>query len=155
MTTSTVSNPMSGQFADGATARTFLLAGNARITVVSERTGARFTFRVSTPKQGRPGQAKPHFVAVLTGANNETDYEFFGTVFEATKFVASSRSRISKDAPSAKAWAWAWEALSKGELPKSCQVFHEGRCGRCGRCLTVPESVASGFGPECITKMAG
>jgi len=29
-------------------------------------------------------------------------------------------------------------------------VFHEGACGRCGRTLTVPESIASGFGPECI-----
>jgi len=27
------------------------------------------------------------------------------------------------------------------------------RCGRCGRVLTVPESVESGFGPECIGRL--
>jgi hypothetical protein len=30
-------------------------------------------------------------------------------------------------------------------------VWHEGRCGRCGRKLTVPESIESGFGPECAS----
>lgn len=29
-------------------------------------------------------------------------------------------------------------------------VHHEGRCCRCGKRLTVPESVKSGWGPECI-----
>src|SRR5882672_9405186 len=35
------------------------------------------------------------------------------------------------------------------------EIWHSGSCGRCGRTLTVPESVLSGFGPECINKMKG
>lgn len=34
------------------------------------------------------------------------------------------------------------------------EIWHEGKCGRCGRQLTVPESIESGFGPECV-KMIG
>jgi hypothetical protein len=29
-------------------------------------------------------------------------------------------------------------------------VWHEGSCARCGKKLTVPESIESGFGPECV-----
>jgi hypothetical protein len=42
------------------------------------------------------------------------------------------------------------ESIAKGALPSGWEFRHEGRCGRCGRTLTVPESIDSGFGPECI-----
>jgi hypothetical protein len=48
------------------------------------------------------------------------------------------------------AFAWFWDRLRNGNLPEQVEVHHEGRCGRCGRALTVPESIESGFGPECI-----
>ena len=35
------------------------------------------------------------------------------------------------------------------------EVWHEGRCGRCNRALTVPESIASGIGPECAKHVLG
>jgi hypothetical protein len=34
-----------------------------------------------------------------------------------------------------------------------CEVYHEGRCGRCNRKLTVPESIETGLGPECASKL--
>ncbi len=127
-------------------ARRFALGGNARITAVSKKTGTRFTYRIR-----RPAEDKPWFVQALTGSDNEGDYTFFGTIFADGAFRPSAKSRITPDAPSVKAFAWIWSQLrADGELPDTLDLHHEGRCGRCGRALTVPESIESGFGPECI-----
>lgn len=122
--------------------RQFMLAGNATITVVNEQTGNRFTFKVRQPAKG-----KPHFVQVLTGPDNTSDYTFLGTIFNAQDYRHGKRSSISQNAPSAKVFGWFWSHLDN--LPAQVHVYHEGRCGRCGRKLTVPESIQSGFGPEC------
>jgi hypothetical protein len=127
-------------------ARKFALGGNARITAVSKATGARFTFRLR-----RPSEDKPTFVQVLTGSDNESSYTFLGTIFADGSFRYSPKSAIGPDAPSAKAFPWVWNQIqTDGDLPETLDLHHEGRCGRCGRALTVPESIESGFGPECI-----
>lgn len=132
-------------------ARQFILAGNSRFTVVSKKTGTRFTYRVR-----RPSDNTPWFVQVLTGSNNDSDYTFFGTIFSDARFSHSKKSVITTEAPSAKAFAWLWSQLSvDGEIPAHAEVYHEGRCGRCARALTDPESIESGYGPECIQKVRG
>ena len=131
----------------------FILAGNARFTIVSRKTGTRFTYRVrKAAKDGYGVQDHPWFVAVLTGSNNETDYTFFTSIF-GHQLRHGRRASISPEAPSAKAFAWFWAHLQKGNLPEGLEVHHEGRCGRCGRSLTVPESIESGFGPECAGRI--
>jgi hypothetical protein len=60
---------------------------------------------------------------------------------------------ISRDAPSARAFDWTWRHIARGIMPDALEIWHEGRCGRCARRLTVPESIAQGFGPECIGKI--
>ena len=138
------------RFEDGAATLLFATAGKARLTLVSRRSGTRFTYSIERPKaQG------PLFVAVLNGPSNETDYAFLGTLFgnaNPLHFVHGSKSRIGSDAPSAKAFAWAWRSIGRGALPPDCEVFHEGRCGKCGRVLTTPESVMSGIGPVCAAR---
>ena len=129
--------------------RTFVLGGNARVTLVSERTGARFTYRVRASKDGRV-----NFVALLSGSDNDSDYEFLGTIFADGAYRPGRKSRVSPDAPSAKAFDWVWRRLAADIMPTEVQVWHEGRCGRCGRALTVPESIATGFGPVCAEKVA-
>lgn len=132
----------------------FVLAGNAIVTLHSEKTGAHFTYRVRRPKDSSL-IAPVWFVQVLTGPSNEDDYEHLGVIRPAANLTGLSyshgvRSRIRADAPSAVAISWALRRLlAKQPLP-SCQILNEGRCGRCGRRLTVPESIQSGFGPECI-----
>jgi hypothetical protein len=123
----------------------FILAGNARVTVVSKKSQARFTYRVR-----RPAGDKPWFVSVLTGSDNENDYTFFGTIFANMELRHSRKSSIGEEAPSVVAFRWLFSHLLRGNLPETVEVHHEGRCGRCGRALTVPESIESGFGPECI-----
>ena len=135
---------------DGTKAKRFLLAGNARVTLVSAATGRRFTYSIKSKKMD-DGKIF-HFVGLLTGPSNESDYSFLGTIFDSSKFAHGRKSKIHPTAPSAKAFGWAWSHLATGALPPSCEVHHEGRCGRCGRALTVPESIESGLGPVCATK---
>jgi len=149
---------VSGRIENGLDARTFILGGNATVTLASERTGARFTYAVKAPTKPTENGGlvidhsndAPRFVKVLTGSDNEADYQFLGTIFPDGRFVHGRKSRIGLGAPSAKAFAWSWQHLNVGRVPEGLQVWHEGRCGRCGRKLTVPSSIASGFGPECI-----
>jgi hypothetical protein len=129
----------------------FITAGNALFTLENTVTGNRFTFRVR-----QPDDDKPHFVSVLTGADNESDYTFLGTIFEGLRYRHGRRSAIAPTAPSARAIDWLLRLLSKkADLPAIVRVCHCGKCGRCGRTLTVPESVDTGFGPECARILKG
>ena len=73
-----------------------------------------------------------------------------------TSWLEQKRSRLAQDAPSAKAFEWLFRQLSAGHpLPPQVRLCHCGKCGRCGKTLTVPHSVESGFGPECIKAIEG
>lgn len=137
---------MQSAILDRSKISTFLLSGNAIATVANVKSGNRFTYRVRQCKN----DAALAFVQVLSGPDNTSDYAYLGTI-RAGQYAHGTKSRISDDAPSAKAFAWLWE--HKTALPACVEVYHEGRCGRCGRVLTVPESVMSGYGPECINKI--
>jgi hypothetical protein len=136
-----------GQITDPIRARQFIRAGRAIFTLVSKTTGARFTYNVNASEDGNV-----HFVAVLRGSDNSGDYDYLGTI-RRDLFAHGKKSRIAADAKSAAAFKWVWQALSQGHMPRTIEFWHEGACGRCGRRLTVPASIESGFGPECITKV--
>lgn len=147
--------PLRGRL-DPTTAPAFMLAGCADVTLQNDETGSRFTYRISAPKKDTPRggrvidrEAEVRFVAVLTGQDNEADYTYLGTIRNGGPYAHGRKSRVSEDAPSVEVFAWAWERLLAGDLPPTVSVWHEGRCGRCSRKLTVPESVATGYGPEC------
>lgn len=140
-----------------ASVRAFALAGNATLTLLSRASGTRFTYRIRV-KRGQSPADTPLFVGVLTGPENESHYDFLGTIFPDGRTTVppyrhGMRSRISREAPSAKAFAWFWRATEAGHVPESVEVWHEGKCGRCGRKLTVPESIEAGIGPECAQLM--
>lgn len=154
----------------------FVFGGAARFTVVSKKTGARYTYRLQLPKDKivtegdvkrweTPGGPKgvyppasreegPFFVKVLTGDDNESSYTFAGTVRRPRSgayYTHSRKSAIGPVAPSVVAFEWFLKQLRDRNAAslEQCEVFHDGTCGRCGRALTVPESVASGLGPIC------
>jgi len=60
--------------------RSYILGGDATITVVSKTTGTRYTYRIRVKKDAE--QPSIHFVSVLVGAENTSDYTFLGTVFD-------------------------------------------------------------------------
>ncbi len=138
----------------------FILAGNATFTVTSKRTGARFTFKVQKSKDG--GR---HYAKLLTGPDNENNFQYFGTIFNASNFRHGNPDKtvITQNAPSAQAFAWLWQHLDNAPVKINGQVVdrpldlvevhHEGKCCRCGRKLTVPRSVELGYGEECASLM--
>ena len=128
----------------------FALAGKAIFTISNPATGGRFTFKVRRKAEGSPA-----FVSVLTGTNNQDDYTYLGTVFADGTYRHGRKSTIRESAPSARAFAWLWPRALAKAVPPTLSVQHEGRCGRCGRPLTVPESIDTGFGPECAGKVFG
>ncbi len=152
---------MRGEFKDAHVLMQFLQAGKAVFTVRSSKSGERLTFMLERPKQQRAGQdAKPIFVSVLSGADNTSQYTFIGTIFPNEgewSWRHSYKSHVTNSAASAKVIAWLVHCINtdRSKILTQAQVWHEGRCGRCGRKLTVPESIESGFGPECISKMKG
>ena len=122
----------------------FILAGNARITFRSARSGTRFSYRVKASDDG-----KVHFVAVLAGYDNDSDYRYIGIIKNGRFIHGRDKAFANANAPSVLAFGWAFKNLSHEKLPETLEVFHQGRCGRCGRTLTVPESIESGLGPVC------
>jgi len=127
----------------------FMLAGKATFTVSNPETGNHFTYRVRAKDIGE-GRTL-HFVQVLTGPDNESSYSYLGTIFEGTTYKHGRKSRISESAPSARAFEWVFSRITTGEDLKGVCVQH---AGRCGRKLTVPESISTGFGPECASLLA-
>jgi hypothetical protein len=124
----------------------FVLSGKAFFTLVSKKTGARFTYRVAPPKDG----VGIHFVNVLVGPDNWTNYKYFGHIRDG-KFAVGKKSKIDASAPSVQAFAWFWKNLDT--CLSQMDFWHEGKCGKCGKKLTVPASVSCGFGPECADAM--
>jgi len=142
---------MRGQLTTAQDAVAFMLAGKSTVTIVSGKTGARFTYRISATPDG-----SAHFVGLLTGPDNSADYKYLGRISRGIFWCGRKVPRpgdITRDAPSAKAFDWSWRAIARGAMPAHLEIWHEGRCGRCGRKLTVPSSIAHGFGPECLGKL--
>jgi hypothetical protein len=142
---------MRGRLLDPLDAERFALAGKATLTLVSTKTGNRFTYRVSISPDGAC-----HFVALLNGPDNSTDYKYLGRIARSIFWEGRKTPRagdIGRDAPSMKAFAFAWKAIMQGSIPSTLEIWHEGHCGRCNRKLTVPSSIKHGFGPECFGKL--
>ena len=151
---------MAGALTTSIDLRRFLLAGHAIVTVKSRKTGSRFTFKFSRPDE-EPNQPRerPIWVRVLSGADNNSDYAYLGTVWIDAQGIWAYRhgrkSRVAENAPSVAAAKWFIAILQRdpAKLFETAEIWHEGRCGRCGRRLTVPESISTGFGPECAGKV--
>lgn len=145
----------------GTIGRDFITAGRAIFTISNETSGERYTFKVTrkdpdaTSQGGQYRQATVWFVALLTGPDNEADYNYMGLLVPTTGQVRLTRaSRYLPETKPVKVFNFFIPRIFAGRgLPAGYAVRHEGKCGRCGRTLTVPESIDSGFGPECAGKI--
>lgn len=126
----------------------FLFAGKAKITLINTNTGNRYTYRIK-----KLDDKNLWFVSLLTGSDNETDYEFFGTIFDYDKFSVrhSKKSRLTVESTGVKVFNWFLK--HRNNLPSNVEVWHNGYCAKCGRMLTVPSSIQAGFGPKCLTTL--
>lgn len=122
-------------------ALSFILAGKAIVTFFNTQSDNRFTFKIKKAKEGNI-----YFVSVLT---NPDTYQYVGTMIDGV-FKLGKKSKISGEAQSIKVFDYVTKKLKANTLPNFIEIWHEGKCGRCGRALTVPSSIESGLGPECI-----
>lgn len=142
-------------------ARVFALAGNAIITLQSNKTGNHFTYKVQAKKEEDPlvksgaitrpdGHNPVWFVKVLSqGSADEGEWTYLG-IITSRGFTTTKASKHMIDTPSVKAFNYFWTVQNLDQLT----IRHEGRCGRCGRTLTHPESIDLGIGPECAGKIS-
>lgn len=130
---------------DNKSALKFMFAGKSIFTFLNTKTGNRFTFKIKKAKD-----SNLFFVSVLT---NPDTYTYVGTCLEG-QYKQGKKSKISKDAQSVKVFEYVLGKLKSNTLPDFVEVWHEGFCGKCGRRLTVPQSIESGLGPECIKKLS-
>jgi hypothetical protein len=165
-----------GKLATWGAVSEFIFGGNATFTLVSLKTGARFTYKVRAKKADvercerelalqrlmrdngvlltfePPSVDVTYFVNLLRGPNNERDFAYMGVLRKPARFFRTAASgKVGRGAPACKALLWFLDAMARGRgvLGKTLEVWHEGRCACCGRKLTVPESIASGFGEHC------
>ena len=123
----------------------FMFAGNSTATFVNTKTDNRFTFKLKQKKD-----SNLFFVSVLTSPDV---YTYIGTVING-QFKHGRKSKINKDAQSVRVFEYVFKNLLSASLPEFIEVWHEGRCGKCGRTLTVPSSIATGLGPECVKSIS-
>ena len=143
------------QFKTAESALGFMMAGKATVTLVSKKTGTRFTYQIRQADSGNDAQTDLYFIGLLRGPNNEADYSYLGRIAKGIVYIGRKMPKpgdIGRDAPSALAFDYAWQHLGRSQIPPLLEIWHEGKCGRCNRKLTVPASIAAGIGPECATK---
>lgn len=127
----------------------FILAGNAKFTFLNRISGNRFTYNVKALEDN----PNLHFVSVLSGSDNENSYRYIGIITNKTDFKITKKSTVKEDTDCFKVFKYVFTHLIMNDLPEFIEIYHEGTCGRCGRTLTVPESIASGLGPECAKRV--
>lgn len=133
---------------DPAEALAFVLGGKAKFTLVSKRSGVRFTFKVASSDN-----PDLHFVHLRTGKWDDADEEpwtYVGVIREGRYFDLTRKSQLLGTSDPIKAIKWAMVQLAAGKLPADqLEFWHEGQCAACGLPLTNPESIKRGFGPDC------
>lgn len=135
---------------DSAAILKFMTAGKATFTLRSRESGVRYTYKMTK----KDGSDDFWFVNRLSGPDNNDDYFYIGYVRQVRGegFLAFGAKAGRGHEISVKAFEWYLCRLQQKpeHAIASVEFWHEGRCGRCNRKLTVPESIESGFGPECI-----
>lgn len=158
---------MSGRVTDLRVARQFFRpTGATLVTVVSGRTGSRFTYEIKPKESNLIAEGKPigkvWFVDLLTGPNNRKDFSALAVLTERSGRLCwhhAGASSISADAPSAQALRWVVQAIVDAPDDRAAsalakiELWHEGKCARCGRRLSRPDSITLGMGPECAERM--
>jgi len=131
--------------------KTFIKAGRAKFTLKDKISGKRFTFKVT---QHHDKEQHLYIVSVLTGTDNNNDYTYLG-LLDDNGFRETHRSRVGYMYKNTRdAFVWFLRLIevmrSDEELAPNMRFYHAGCCGRCGKTLTVPESIETGYGPDCI-----
>src|SRR5262245_5106498 len=118
---------MEGRFTDAKSALDYMMAGKATVTLKSLKTSTRFTYKLTFKESDRPGSNGVTFVALMNGPDNTADFQYMGHIFnDQGVYHHGKKSKVSWDAPGAKAFIWAHRQLSQGKMPDVLEVWHSG-----------------------------
>lgn len=139
----------------------FILAGRAIFTIEIPESyrqdKAHYTFRVNLGKRQAGVTSTPYFVSLLTGPDNTSNYTYLGILTQTGEIKLTYASKFKDNSFVVRLLRRTMKAIWDGRSAEiqatGFDIHHEGHCGRCGRALTVPASVASGFGPECMKRV--
>lgn len=127
----------------------FFYAGKAEFTAHNEHTGNRVTFYV-TKSNNKGYREDVYFVSCRVLGDHQNGKVFVGTIFNKTYFSHSKKSPLRSEHYAVRAVQWFIDNFKELENMEYFKIYHVGNCCKCGRKLTVPDSIASGFGPDCI-----
>lgn len=139
---------MGAQIHDPALVEQFCLGGNSTFTIVAKESQTRFTFKIQAPKDANGF----FFVKLLDGPDNWANYQYIGFIRDGEFRHGGAKAKAGADAPSVGAFGWFWRNRN-GKALDHMEFWHEGKCAKCARKLTVPESVYTGFGPDCAAML--
>jgi hypothetical protein len=102
-------------------------------------------------KQDRKKKLPIFYVYVSLLGDRDTGYRFAATVFQETMTFKLGRD-VSSDSQLGKVMLFLLHSLHHPQFLKEKKVtlHHEGHCMRCGLPLTHPQSINTGFGPDCL-----
>jgi hypothetical protein len=133
----------------------FICAGNSAFTLLSEKSGNKYSYRVKKAKHSTEDHP-PLFVYIMNGRAKLQAYDHIGTIFTSPTDLSFVWERVFQPRrsmvmlPALHAFQYAFNALRVCKMPVNCQIWQSGRCGRCNRILTNPASILTGFGEECF-----
>lgn len=131
---------------DSESITSFMLAGKATFTIHNPRTSRSFTYKVKANKEHTV-----HFVSILTGPDNNSNYTYIGFIRNNEFVYGRNKSPIGNDAPSVLAFSWLM--ANRSNLgPVEC--FRSSKCARCGRKLTRVSSIIQWLGEDCAKMVA-
>jgi hypothetical protein len=146
--------------------KTWLTAGKAIFTVeppadfvAANGVKPHYTYKIRRKAASGTFRFDAYFLYLLTGPDNQNDYTYLGKVgWNKGEVFLSDKSAMPGESWPVKIARKTLVRLWQGEQATieatGWKVHHEGRCGRCAAPLTVPASVESGYGPECIKYVA-
>lgn len=126
----------------------FIKAGNAIFTLRNEKTNNRFTYKFKQ-NQNNPDIFWVYVLCMLDNTDDRS-YKFLGGFSDERKFIHSAKAQIKFENSSVKTIQWWCQSLYDQSIPKYVKMYHLSHCGRCGKQLTSPDSIISGYGPECL-----
>lgn len=121
---------------------------NGKITITNPK-GEHRTFRIRTMRGNFAKGSR--VVELLTGPNNEQDYQGFGFI---NQVMDGIKVRVWKKHSESKLFRRFAELMENpNKFTKEGYIYqHEVKCRVCNRTLTTPESIELGIGPECRNK---
>jgi len=129
------------------TALPFILAGKCTLTIKSLQSGNHFTYKVRETNEKNDF----FFVSVLSGT--EDQYRYLGYVRNGVYVHGGHKAKVGVNTPLHLAFNLIFNLAKVGKNNINAELYHAGKCGKCGRKLTHPESLQTGIGPDCATRM--